>query len=279
MSAWSRLAAVALALGALTGLAAGRAAADVLYSQPSTFRDGNTPTSAGGVGIYFSQNDTEFPGSPYQPPTPPPGDLYQLAYDNFKLSRTANITSVQWQGGYAFGPQGTITAFHLTFWPDTVIGNVHQPNTSANPLRLTIQGNANESPAGTETGSSGSSNLIFNYSANLPTSFTAQAGTQYWLSIFPDLDSSVAGNWGWHTGSGGDGMSVLDTFDPAVGTPGRTFTNNDLTFSLLGSAAAVPEPSTLALLGLGCAALVVRFRRKGRVSGLLPRTASGRRSP
>jgi hypothetical protein len=262
MSSWSRLAAVALALGALTGFAAGRAAADVLYSQPSTFRNGNTPTSAGGVGIYFSQNDTEFPGSPYQPPTPPPGDLYQLAYDNFKLSAAEKITGVQWQGGYN-GPavQGAITGFHLTFWSNVVGPGGNQPGTAL--ASLTVPGNANETLAGTETGSSGGANLIFNYSANLPASFLAQANTQYWLSIYPDLNSSVAGNWGWHTGSGGDGLSVLDTFDPAVGTPGRSFTNNDQAFSLVGSAAVVPEPSTLALLGLGCVALVGRFRRKG----------------
>jgi hypothetical protein len=256
MSAGSRLAVVALGLGLLLGPLAAPAAADVIYNQPSTFRAGNTPNSAGGVGIYFSQNDTEF--------SPP--NLYQVAYDNFKLSTTSTITGVQWQGGYNGGPQGNITAFHLTFWPDMVVGNVHQPNTSvANPFSVTILGNGNEKSAGTEIGSSGSTNLIFNYSANLPKSFTAQAGTEYWLSIFPDLDSSVAGNWGWHTGLGGDGTSAIDTFDPAVGTPGRTFPNNDLTFALTGSAASVPEPSTLALLGLGCAALVGRFctRRKG----------------
>jgi hypothetical protein len=251
MSAGSRLAVVALGLGLLLGPLAAPAAADVIYDQSSTFRPGNTPNSAGGVGIYFSQNDTEF--------SPP--NLYQVAYDNFKLSTTATITAVQWQGGYT-GPamRGNIENFHLTFWPDTLIGNVHQPNTSvANPFSVTIKGNANETLAGTETGSSGSPNLIFNYSANLPTSFTALGGTQYWLSIYPDLNSSVVGNWGWHTGLGGDGVSVFDTFDPAVGPPGRFFPNNDLTFALSGSAAAVPEPSTLALLGLGCAALVGRF--------------------
>jgi PEP-CTERM motif len=253
MSAWSRFAAVALGLGMLMGLAAGRAAADpILYTQPSTFQLGQAPSTPTGVGIYFSQNDTEFA----------PPNLYQAAYDNFTLSASASITSVQWQGGYN-GPatQGTITAFHLTIWPDMVVGGVHQPNTSvSNPFSLTIPGNANETLAGPEIGSSGTTNLIFNYSANLPQAFTAQAGTEYWLSIFPDLNSSAAGNWGWHTGMNGDGFSVVDTFDPSIPPGAGRFVNpNDLTFTLLGPAATVPEPSTLALLGLGCAGLVGRY--------------------
>lgn len=222
--------------------AIGTARADVLYMQPTDF-----PVLRG-VGVWASQNDTN------------PGGVgnYATAYDNFTLLSTGSITDVHWQGGYFNPPSqlAPITAFTIRFWAD--VGG--QPG--AVPLAtFVIPGNANETFAGPEPASSNpGGNLVFDYSTNLPGSFLALEGTTYWLSIVPDLAAIGApgqeGQWGWHTGTGGDGISVQDYF-------GQRFVNGDLTFSLTGTF-VVPEPASIVLCGIGGLTLIGyrRWRRK-----------------
>ncbi len=236
-------------------IAATAARAGIVYNQPSDF-----PVS-GAPGVYASQNDNGPTGA----------GNFATAYDNFTLSQTTVIKGVTWQGAYFLPPNaGTgadaITAFTLTFWSD----NAGTPGVAL--LSQTIPGNANESFVGMETATTNGGNEVFNYFDNLPIPFTAVGGTQYWLSIVPNLfyeDAPLTdGQWGWHTGTGGDGESMQD-FETVTGDPTTLmrFTNpHDLAFSLSDTTVStVPEPASLAVWGLiGIAGGVYRWRRCNR---------------
>ena len=197
-------------------------ASPIIYTQPS---DGATGT------LYASQNDTNGGGF---------GNFATL-YDDFTLG-PAIVDDVHWTGGYFGGQPTTITAFTITFWSD----NAGQPGVQL--LSETIPGNANETFVGNEP-----SGPIYTYSVDLSIPFLATGGTQYWLSIVPDV--GFPPQWGWHTGTGGDGIAYQDFFGSRFQVP------VDFAFDLTG--AAVPEPASLALVGLGILALTA-FRRRSR---------------
>lgn len=74
------------------------------------------------------------------------------------------------------------------------------------------------------------------------------------MSIVPDV--GFPPQWGWATGTGGDGIAYLDFF----GT--RSSVDYDLAFSL-DATPAVPEPATwlMMLIGFGAIGHAVRRRR------------------
>lgn len=218
-----------IALLALTGAAAGvssPAAAQIVYSQPSDFPAGT---------LFASQND--------------PGGFGEFAtsYDNFTLAGATLVNGVAWQGGYFNPPSaGSITAFTLTFWSDS--GGAP----GAALLTQTLPGNAGETFVGLQSGVP-----IYDYSAALPTAFVASASSAYWLSIVPDLADPP--EWGWHTGTGGDGQAVFDFLGS------RSPLDSDLAFTLSGTAVVVPEPSTLLLIaGAGISGIGWISRRRRR---------------
>jgi hypothetical protein len=172
------------------------------------------------------------------------------------LPQAALITGAEWQGGYFLPPLSgppSITAFTLTFWSD--VGG--QPGSPL--MSYFIPGTANETFVGPGPGLTAGGNLIFDYQTDLPTPFLAQGGVIYWLSIVPDLvfqqnPPITVGQWGWHTGTGGDGISMQDFL-------GTRFTNpNDLAFTLTGE--FIPEPASIVLWGIGVAALGYGWRRR-----------------
>lgn len=194
--------------------------AAVLYSQPY---DGSTSA-------YASQNDT----------TGGNGN-FATAYDNFTLATSANITGVQWTGGYFGGSPASISDFTIQLWAD----NAGQPGASL--LSQSGFGSANETLLSGE---------IYTYAVALPSSFLAQAGTQYWLSIVPDL--GYPPQWGWATATGGDGVAYQDF----LGTRSSLATT-DFAFSLTGT--AVPEPTTILLFGTGLIGLIGANRRRQKI--------------
>ena len=215
-------------------LGAGQATAGVLYTQPSNF---GSPTA----NAVASQND------------PAQGGKFAIAYDNFTLGSAGTVANVQWQGLYTNPPvQGSITGFEITFWSNNPAGG-GQPG--APLFTQHTAGTAGETFVGLEAGIY----PTYNYSLDLTTGFAAAAGTEYWLSIVPDL--TFPPQWGWLSGTGGDGRSVQDF----LGT--RNFINNDDAFSLNDTPQTVPEPATLTLLGLGIAGMAAygwgRRKRRG----------------
>ena len=191
---------------------------------------------------YSSQNDTASLGN------------FATTYDNFALASNSAIDEVTWQGGFFDPPLSgspSPSGFALAIYADSggkpgqVLDTVSVSAAESNPVLI-----------GPEvSGVPGGAGLIYDYSANVGP-ISLQAGS-YWLSIVADLQLLSAppftvGEWGWHTGKGGDGLA----YQTDMGTTSAI--NADMAFTLIGTAsAAAPEPSALlmaataALAGLG----------------------------
>jgi hypothetical protein len=211
-------------VAALLFVAAAPGYANQLYSQPFDMT-GNA---------YSSQNDT----------TGGNGN-FATVYDDFTLGSSAMINNVQWVGEF-FNPVefGNITAFTVDFYANN--GGIPGSLLSTNY----IAGDANETDIGNYNGFE-----AYSYSLDV-TNFAATAGTEYWMSIEPDL--GFPPQWGWSTSSVGDGMGY-QCFDGSCGTIGGV----NLAFTLNGGQnTGTPEPASLFLMGSGLLMLGGMVRRR-----------------
>jgi hypothetical protein len=178
---------------------------------------------------------------------------FATAFDNFTLVGDSLVTGVEWTGLYSNpAQQGTITRFTLQFYSD----NGGTPGASL--YTFTAADSENETFLGNYSG-----NLVYTYSADLSGNpFNVTGGTQYWLSIVPDI--AFPPQWGWATGSG-DSLSYQVFF--GTGTVNQV----DTAFSLTGTSGA-PEPFTWLTMGCGLAAVAIARRMQSNRQRVLQRS-------
>jgi hypothetical protein len=184
---------------------------------------------------YSSQNDTNGLGN------------FATVYDNFTIAGSGQISldSVHWVGEYFNPPnQGPITAWTVTIWNDAA----GQPGTTFYVQH--DQGTDGETFLGNFGGFP-----TYIYWSMLP-DVLLNTGTQYWLSVVPDL--GFPPQWGWSSGTGGDGISYQDFFGV------RSQLAADMAFALDGHMVGqtTPEPGTLVMLGTGVLGLAGAIRRR-----------------
>lgn len=100
---------------------------------------------------------------------------------------------------------------------------------------------------------------VYDLSYTLSAPFAATGGTQYWFTAV-SFQNSFNPIFSWSASATGDNQTYQCSYSGGSST-GCQYQPGDRAFSLYGTS-AVPEPSSLVLLGTGFAALAGVLRRR-----------------
>jgi PEP-CTERM motif len=178
-------------------------------------------------------------------PSPEFGEPSQQVADNFQLTSSASLSDLRWAGFYgAAGVPGSSTTVSFTvrlFTGTTVPASV--------PFYSQLI-----AATCTNIGSGSLNDPLYQFNATLPTPVSLSGGQTYWLSVL-DSDTATTFDFRWlDTSQIFDDLSAFRDGDAGTWSAQQ---DGDYAFSL----AAVPEPSTIALLVLGGIGLLTRRRR------------------
>lgn len=175
-------------------------------------------------------------------------DANQVIADDFVTGTTAQVTHITFWGSFFLVgnpfPSGGTRTFNLSFFDDAA----GLPGT---PLE-----HGNMSASFTDSGLlTADSDTVYQFDLDWtgPTFFTPTAGTRYWLSI---VDTQGTNSFRWHNSATGDDHAAASSFG------GPWFSIDDrANEAFVLNPAPVPEPASMAALGLGALALLRRRKR------------------
>jgi hypothetical protein len=188
-------------------------------------------------------------------------------FDDFSLSSNATVTQVSWYGFYidsAGGPNPTTpatTSWDIGFYANNgTLPGAALYSTSINAGSVSAQFLGDVSALGATV-------PFYEFTADLPTGFNANAATTYWFSPVSE-QPTFEPFFSWSPSNSGDGRSAQLELPGSVNLGGNSLysVTGDRAFILSGTSAA-PEPATWALMllgvgGVGAGLRMARYRNK-----------------